>query len=1049
MAVSTSDNYVISDKYTKIEFENLHNFVLSLVIKNEDLADKYETIHTSRKAFEFLDAFFINKTYVNETVRKEIIEKYVEENDYYKNLFKDHGIDIAQARISRDYSILKYSYSYLDEKEISIFLEIYSSTLTYFFKVLYTPAFKAHEFNREFITILLVFITMERYINRRMELGLDIDFYNEYQLKNMFLSFGLDIIEDLPIKYQRRLLKNLNTLLSNKGTNKAIISIVNLFGFENVQLMKFYLVKVFEKNPYTNKISWDLPDIKFAKIPIEEVNIESFLQKSTLFDYEGITSGDPFWQASKTEIISKSFNYLETKYLGLEVSTSMLKEVIELSYFLNTLKYLEWKCKNDPNFYGKDDLLRVLNVEYSMEPIKVYDLVLSLNYLILKMNGFVDWVTLDSSSVQAVYGYNFNDFYKYAVENFDGDGIKNFDEISNQFTDEKITKDNFVNTFIFNQDYRTAFENEMAKTKNYKKFKEMKNLWKLKFTINHSNDELYGYEKYSDYLMESNPEFFSKLVPPENIEESERLRFYNNHINLITTILDFYLDSDKLEFFLKNSIFTYETIKRYISNLIRTFKSYTIDLKDINIIYLADNKLFNTVKLFEEDYWYIDIKTSEFIEYKDKTINKTEMINMDDFEYIDYYIETVFVKFINKINYEGILDKFLVNLRDKEFFTMFYEWTMTHSLSFGEFNEETFYNDFYYLLVKLLYKDQITGRDEVERILSRFSESELVNIKDELKSFFTYMKSNEKLQDYLKEKLILENFIQIFSRLDYEDKYYFRILHQLPAYLELKTYQEVFDCFFKMKDNLNLKHFITRNISYIQKNYMYIFENYVESVHTLLEILIEYKEVVKQNNNEKLYSILEMVDDTSKWLVFVQYLNELDVRDSELNLDIEVTHTELYNITCKVGKFLAHNLMNDSIKGNITDKYFITTILGYYDMLPIAHLFKILDTTLSFKESRIYFDRYILTVMLEYDDYQKFKFNETLKILDVIMDLKSFLNYKDILAPLNRLYPGASSMNLQNVGISRLNKKVNDRLDSTLRDKFTITVYEDEEESEE
>ena len=45
------------------------------------------------------------------------------------------------------------------------------------------------------------------------------------------------------MKYQKRLIRNLNKLIKYKGTSKNIINITQIFGFDNIDIYKYYINK--------------------------------------------------------------------------------------------------------------------------------------------------------------------------------------------------------------------------------------------------------------------------------------------------------------------------------------------------------------------------------------------------------------------------------------------------------------------------------------------------------------------------------------------------------------------------------------------------------------------------------------------------------------------------------------------------------------------------------------------------------------------------------------------------------------------------------------
>jgi Phage tail protein (Tail_P2_I) len=196
-----------------------------------------------------------------------------------------------------------------------------------------------------------------------MENFFNIDVYDLKTLKNAFISVGLDYFDDMPINYQRRLLKMVNTLLSHKGTNQAINEIVELFGFSNVDIYRYILAKGYNTDPKTGRINYKDPYLMFFKTPSDK---EIDFKKDLMLSYESITSNDPYWQSSEEEVKTLSFNFVNSKYMSVDTTIDAMNETIGLAYFMSLLNKFQEEYKQregmDFGFINKKISKNVINV---------------------------------------------------------------------------------------------------------------------------------------------------------------------------------------------------------------------------------------------------------------------------------------------------------------------------------------------------------------------------------------------------------------------------------------------------------------------------------------------------------------------------------------------------------------------------------------------------------------------------------------------------------------------------------------------------------------
>ena len=78
--------------------------------------------------------------------------------------------------------------------------------------------------------------TVQEHIARR-------DVFDERCIQAIFASYGVPYYNEIPIKYQVAMMKNLNTLLKFKSTSKCMLDICSIFGFDNVRIFKYFLLR--------------------------------------------------------------------------------------------------------------------------------------------------------------------------------------------------------------------------------------------------------------------------------------------------------------------------------------------------------------------------------------------------------------------------------------------------------------------------------------------------------------------------------------------------------------------------------------------------------------------------------------------------------------------------------------------------------------------------------------------------------------------------------------------------------------------------------------
>ena len=365
------------------ELQNLFDYASGVIVKDEELANRYETAISARNGNTYVKACYRQDNY-KEAQREKLKGMYEESNQYYRWLLDDYNIDPLISRTAEDYEILKSINTtdkngrvLLTDWQEELFIKCYNEALTYWNNVTRTKSFKNEDSYRQFTEVYLLFMAIQRYVTYRMKSQFDVDTFTKFQCKNYFISNGVDYFDSLPLEYQRRLIKLLNDIQRDKGDDKAFDYIKDILQVNNLYIYKYVLTK-------TQPTKTSKGDLQFYKVPYdEELNTDT----NEVYTFESITEDDPYWRASKDEVLYQTFNTLDTKYISVEYIVDMIKNGKALSYFMYLL--------NDEMISNREaenkSSLRFLDKNISSNPINLYDSLIalySLFYTYIKNDQF-------------------------------------------------------------------------------------------------------------------------------------------------------------------------------------------------------------------------------------------------------------------------------------------------------------------------------------------------------------------------------------------------------------------------------------------------------------------------------------------------------------------------------------------------------------------------------------------------------------------------------------------------------------------------------------
>lgn len=567
----------------------------------------------------------------------ELQEEYPKQG-YLKHL-GERRIEPLAARMAPKFSLL-YLPSCESTEVYNKFKDLIEQNRSFILHSVYSEAFK---FRSDYYDrIMMILIILQAFVDMIIlspEYIISREVFDMRTIEYIFESQGVEFFSEIPLKYQKRLVKNLNRLIKFKSCDKNFVDIASLFGFDNVQLFKYYLLKDPVMNedgtykhdtyedPKTGEEVEDLEanyELKFLKVPlVDGIAEEAIRDEFNLIPYDDVVDNDIYWNGTYTKeyvkqtILQHEFNMVISKYVGMETAYSLTEMTMELTYFLNMLLYSVDTSKLEieiPEFSSTN----------KFPLIDCFIALFSLGYAYI---GIKDSITYDPAKYMTVCGFNFEtDMSKlasYVAEKgftLEELGVTNFQIPENGI----FTFDQLLYIYTENKNVYNHLVHEITHANDKDMYDIYYNIFKSLYTTNLNFDyfEIDGEipETYSQFLnMKSNP-LYNYIQECKNIEKKEdRELKISRYINYIVDNIYIYLsEEDFRHIFHGVPTASMDYLRQYLFLVLNFFKSYKVDFTHVNIVYTFDDKLENRINIIDRivfKYLY----------------TKTDKIDIDDF----------------------------------------------------------------------------------------------------------------------------------------------------------------------------------------------------------------------------------------------------------------------------------------------------------------------------------------------------------------------------------------------------------------------------------
>ena len=584
------------------------------------------------------------------------------------------------ARKTKDFYIMGYNNAILEEEYSKQIIDLYYEILVYTMSVVYTSSFRQNEYYDSYIILYMLMATLQKFFAKNIENLMRRDVYDLEAVRNIYASYGLPFFEEIPLKFQKKIVKNINRLLAYKGTEQIFVDLADIFGFNDTELYKYYLVKDYKRDASGQPISYDDTDpenvdLKFAQVSTSANDISSFLKKDYLYQsYEDVVNDDPYWgqkdtgevdEDLKNEIKEMEFNYVASKYLSVTTVFNMSECAFETVYFFN---YMNKLFKE-----GQIDRLQFFNTEIKNngEPISLFSAITALYILLFRRFGYLDTLPSTVTGIASVYGFNFDGDLQCLKDYMERNSYVGIEGQKANYLSRKTKieelikvldlpnnpdKAKILNTFFEDKDFDKEIEEMMLKTEDYRIFRALNALHTYNMYSNSIKD-LYGsdygttesYSTFTDWLQD-NDILMYKWVQDNSID-------LEGNINKEGTIkalddlldsLDMYFYSDQFTNLFTNMNITIDLIRKYFIQMVSIFKAYTVELKKVNIYYLFNDKFLNTIKLFSEMRRIITLSKADSAErhFAEELLYTIKlMMNDYDMAHMEEYVMMIAILF--------------------------------------------------------------------------------------------------------------------------------------------------------------------------------------------------------------------------------------------------------------------------------------------------------------------------------------------------------------------------------------------------------------------
>lgn len=897
---------------------------------------------------------------------------YEKDSDYSREYIKHLGlkrVDIVRARMAGHLELL-----YLPRPENANrfnrdFILYYEEARHYMLTQIYNYHYSSsHEYYESYIGFFTLIMAIQRMVDSMFEVMVDRDFYDLETCRMFLEAYGVPFINSFTFRQQKTLVKNLNILIMNKCTSQVMFDILNLMEFDNYTLTKYFLVKQhktstsegeLEPKPIfiyrtvmdeNGEVSYELDkgetyDYYFVGVPLDEkdnnlVDIDDVNSHS----YSAVTVPDALWIEDNdliTTLQESEINFTETKYMNVAVAIHMQEVLFEHIYLQKLLFDKQYETSN-------------ISVELSLMspvPVSLFELEIILICITAKYYHIEPDLLTSPSKSLAVLGFNFDTDLELIKEE-----IRNHSEYYDQKLIDYIENIHFYSASDVNNMYRNVkmiariLTQTMELTQNPYVYYANKKLYQALLITDVHNEVLTlpnGTlpETYMDWLKAYDLpmyEYIDKLDSDACIDK----------INYIAVkMATMFIDTEYLKYLSPIDL----TLVNGITRLLNWFKSYTIDIRDMEVIYMFDSKYNQLMKMMNKLWFHTKIYTNEYhMTYNEwLRIMFAHMIKKENMTLLFDLIRSAHANGIYRENQSSFFDKEFMssNAILREFIIKTYSDSLIYMKNAGLMSltekdgilTESL-NAFAEALIRegldedglAFFRDIIVDSHANEIIIEAMKNlyAEVIKLgSDQMSLSDTAMKLKDFIE-FLNEK------IHINEKLDNKNKFNFKAFSIIREFI-IKVYSEVLFMgtkSIKFEENIPLQEYIE-----VGNSTGYINENLLSKDNIVFRAFVALREFIIRKYSDSLLMGTKFVkvDDSILMKDFIEFLN-VNERINEKLSDKERLEFHVFS-----------NLRDFILKKYSDTIVFGTKSVKVQDNVPLREFVDITNSTGHIDESSI------------------------------------------------------------------------------------------------
>lgn len=532
-------------------------------------------------------------------------------------------IDIVKARTADNYDLLYFPKDSLNDIFYDKFIYTYDECKEYFLTVIYNRHLSdMYDMYDSFIGFSILTMTVQRMIVSLFENMIFRDFFDLDTIRIFLSSYGVPYSE-LGIVRLRTIAKNLNMLLLKKGTSQVIFDILSLIDIGDYSIYRYILVKqhkldsngnpIFvyktetdsEGNEITVLDKSAMYDLYFNEIDIASDDPDISANSGTFSStYESFIADDPTW-INDSELMNKllndDINWINTKYMNIKMLYKFQDMMFESAYLFRIL--LDKKSETS-DIKIRFDLI-------SKNDVNLFDICILLMCLICKLVNMKPTLLSTPSKLLAIKGFNFKTGFAKLRTELNGMSDRITPELRkfiNTSIPVNVSTPSDVNNLYANvKELSELLTIAMNETKDHEMYYIYKQLYDT-ILVTDVNNSVFNLSDgstpsyYYDYLKEYSPDVYNYYMgqTADTVPDS---------ISYIVDKLSYILSDVK---YLRNMNSVDQKTIENIIKLIKYFKSYTIDIKTMSVVYMMDSKYYNVIRLIDSLKMATSMKLSEF-----------------------------------------------------------------------------------------------------------------------------------------------------------------------------------------------------------------------------------------------------------------------------------------------------------------------------------------------------------------------------------------------------------------------------------------------------